>query len=199
MAQLFVSDTHFFHLNLTQAGRPDFTTKRPYKDPPEMNEALIKNWNAKVQPSDEVYHDGDVCMGPSDKWMALLERLNGRIYLIKGNHDKKVVKEPWVNRFEWVKDAFFLKTQNPLTNEKLEIYLHHYACKVWEHSHKGSYHLYGHSHGNLEDDPNSLSFDVGIDAGHGFAPMTLKEVCQAMSKKKWKPVDHHGEETNAVD
>ena len=191
MAQLFTSDLHFDHLNMTQSGRPDFGTKRPYKDQDTMNAELIINWNAKVGPNDEVYVEGDMCMGRSDRWMSILERLNGRIYLVKGNHDKKILCEPWVNRFEWVKDAFFLKTQNPLTNQKLEIYLHHYACRVWENSHKGAFHLYGHSHGTLKDDPNSLSFDVGVDC-HNFAPLTLREVCQIMSKKTWKLVDHHG-------
>ena len=44
----------------------------------------------------------------------------------------------------------------------------HYAHVVWEKSNKKSWHLYGHSHGQLEttmDDnfPNRLSMDVGVD------------------------------------
>lgn len=192
--QFFTSDSHFSHLNLTQAGNPNFTTKRPYKNVDDMNYNLITNWNAVVGSNDEVYHLGDIMMGQSHTWDSILNRLNGRIFLIKGNHDEKVLREPWVNRFEWVKDVFTLNTQNPLTNTKQSIFMSHYAHRVWNKSHHGTWHLYGHSHGSLPDDPHSLSFDVGVDC-HNYRPLSLREVAQIMSKKNWRAVDHHGPQT----
>lgn len=59
---------------------------------------------------------------------------------------------------------------------------------VWK---DGSWHLYGHSHGNLPDDPNSLSFDVGVDTNN-FKPYSLKDVERIMAGKTFKPIDHHG-------
>ena len=191
----FTSDTHFLHNSLTLAGNPNFSTKRPFKDVDDMNTTLIKNWNAKVKQNDEVYHLGDVCFGDQQKWEGILNRLMGRIYLIIGNHDQKLLKTNCINRFEWVKDYYELKTQNPLNNEKQFVVLSHYAHRVWNKSHKGAWMLYGHSHGSLKDDPNALSIDVGVDAGHNFYPLSLKEVAQIMSKKTWKPVDHHGTNT----
>ena len=44
---------------------------------------------------------------------------------------------------------------------KQGIVLCHYAMRVWNKSHHGNFMLYGHSHGSLADDPNSMSFDVG--------------------------------------
>jgi len=54
--------------------------------------------------------------------------------------------------------------------------------RVWPHSGRGSWQLYGHSHGNLPDDPLSLSMDVGVDS-HDFSPWRFEEV-QAIMKAK---------------
>ena len=48
-----------------------------------------------------------------------------------------------------------------------------------------------HSHGSLADDPNSLSFDVGVDC-HDFKPVSLDRVSEVMASKTFKPIDHHG-------
>jgi calcineurin-like phosphoesterase family protein len=63
--------------------------------------------------------------------------------------------------------------------------------KVWNKSHHGAWHLYGHSHGSLPDDINSLSFDVGVDS-HDYKPISYEEVKRIMKKKIFKPLDHHG-------
>ena len=62
----------------------------------------------------------------------------------------------------------------------------HYAMKIWRSSFRGTWHLYGHSHGSLPDDPNSLSFDVGVDC-HDYYPISYKEVKAIMAKKTWTP------------
>ena len=53
-----------------------------------MNETILANWNAKVQPNDIIYHLGDVCMGQKELWPKFVSRLNGYKILIRGNHDK---------------------------------------------------------------------------------------------------------------
>jgi len=50
------------------------------------------------------------------------------------------------------------------------------------HSGRGAWQLYGHSHGNLADDPLSLSMDVGVDT-HDFRPWHFEEVQAAMQAK----------------
>ncbi|GAG15408.1 unnamed protein product, partial [marine sediment metagenome] len=52
-----------------------------------MNEGLIKNWNSVVETSDIVYHLGDFGFGSTPILRELLDRLNGNVILIKGNHD----------------------------------------------------------------------------------------------------------------
>jgi len=77
------SDTHFNHDNVIAY------SKRPYASVGAMNEALIANWNAVVQPGDVVLHMGDVAMGDKTLLPKILSRLNGDIYLVAGNHDNK--------------------------------------------------------------------------------------------------------------
>ena len=62
--------------------------------------------------------------------------------------------------------------------------------KVWDKSHHGAWHLYGHSHGSLPDDPNSLSFDIGCNI-HDYYPLEFEDVRKIMSTKTFKPIDHH--------
>ena len=76
----FTADTHWGHRNIIRY------CQRPFVDVEEMNEALITNWNNTVGKDDIVFHLGDFAMGGSAEWCRLLERLNGRIYLILGNH-----------------------------------------------------------------------------------------------------------------
>jgi calcineurin-like phosphoesterase family protein len=81
-----VSDTHFGHAGVCRFTRNDGVTKlRPWTDPDEMDEAMVKAWNEKVRPTDKVYHLGDVVM--NRKSLSIMSRLNGDKVLIRGNHD----------------------------------------------------------------------------------------------------------------
>lgn len=91
MMKFFTSDTHFFHEHLL--GENDFAP-RLFETVEEMNEAIIKNWNAVVKETDTVYHMGDVAMHPlyekaNDLVLECLSRLHGNIVFIKGNHDTR--------------------------------------------------------------------------------------------------------------
>ena len=86
MSEAFlVSDTHFGHGNICRFKRDDGTDLRPWDDVFEMEEALVERWNSAVSPSDKVYHLGDVAI--PRRGLKVLERLNGRKILIRGNHD----------------------------------------------------------------------------------------------------------------
>ena len=84
-AVFLVSDTHFGHAGVCRFLRDDGTKLRPWDDPAEMDEAMIKAWNDRVRPTDKVYHLGDVVI--NRKAMKTLARLNGDKVLIRGNHD----------------------------------------------------------------------------------------------------------------
>jgi calcineurin-like phosphoesterase family protein len=85
-AVFLVSDTHFGHAGVCRFTRSDGVTKlRPWTDPAEMDEAMIRAWNERVRPNDKVYHLGDVVI--NRKSLTTLARLNGDKVLIRGNHD----------------------------------------------------------------------------------------------------------------
>ena len=138
----------------------------------------------------------------------LVRRLNGRIYLISGNHDGDGVENAYEsfaketlyqNKFDICPNLFEVDIQ--VEDEKLRFVLCHYAMRVWNKSHYGAIHLYGHSHGTLPDDPKTRSMDVGIDTYNikddnnvvrRYMPYHLDEILLAMYRKVYKPVDHHG-------
>ena len=73
-----ISDTHFFHENI---GR--------YCNRPEnWQELIISNWNNLISPEDTVLHLGDFALGKKSNFELLTDTLNGRLFLIQGNHDR---------------------------------------------------------------------------------------------------------------
>jgi calcineurin-like phosphoesterase family protein len=84
-ASFLVSDTHFGHAGVCRFLREDGTKLRPWDNPEEMDEEMIRRWNETVRPNDKVYHLGDVVI--NRKALKTLARLNGDKVLIKGNHD----------------------------------------------------------------------------------------------------------------
>jgi len=80
------SDTHFGHAGVCRFLRNDGVTKlRPWDNPDEMDEEMVKRWNETVRPNDKVYHLGDVVI--NRKALSIMHRLNGDKVLIRGNHD----------------------------------------------------------------------------------------------------------------
>lgn len=85
-AVFLVSDTHFGHAGVCRFTHEDTGVKiRPWTDPDEMDEFMVRAWNERVRPKDKVYHLGDVVI--NRRAMKTLARLNGDKVLIRGNHD----------------------------------------------------------------------------------------------------------------
>ena len=120
---------------------------------------IVSNWNSCVKSSDTVYHLGDFSLG-SNGPAYYLKQLNGHINLVFGNHD-----DPRIIRkcgFVLAEKTRLLRFRFPDQENRQYVWLSHFAHRVWDRSHYGSWHLYGHSHGKLP--PMGLSMDVGIDA-----------------------------------
>ena len=77
----FIADTHFSEENIM------WYENRPFPDVTEMNDELLIRWNGVVNQDDEVYVLGD--FGADGQEKSILNQLNGKKYLIKGNHDVK--------------------------------------------------------------------------------------------------------------
>lgn len=152
---------------------------RPFKNMDEMDKTMVENWNKVVGPKDLVYHLGDFCSwsGKSldyyKKFRHYRDQLNGKIFLILGNHDYKV-GEPFPFGLEGKTNTLVLREQG------CEITLSHYAMRVWNKSHFDSWHLFGHTHGTL---PNiGKSIDIGVDSNN-FTPVSFEQVKAIMKDR----------------
>ena len=80
----FVSDFHFNH------DREFIWRPRGFTSVQEMNEAIIERHNKIVTEEDDVYILGDLMLGGAgalQDGLKLIERLNGKLHLTRGNHD----------------------------------------------------------------------------------------------------------------
>jgi calcineurin-like phosphoesterase family protein len=147
-----------------------------------MDEAIVDRLNASVKPNDTLYFLGDFCLGKPDNVAAYRHRLACRtIHFIDGNHDKTTQKLQHLFS-SW-------SSLSEIHVDKQGIVLCHYAMKVWPSHSRGTWHLYGHSHGNLPDDPISLSMDVGVDS-HDFRPWHFDEIQAVMKVKEGAKAKH---------
>jgi calcineurin-like phosphoesterase family protein len=206
----FTSDTHAGHANIIKHSKRVVFASEAEKDvilhgnarqvkdlrigaesTRRMDDGLVENWNSVVNPGDIVYHLGDFSLhknvGEARAWRW---RLNGTIRLVRGNHE--ATADQMRNDFDWVKDYCEAKVPDEEAEHdgKQHITLCHYAFRTWNHSHHGSWHLYGHSHGSLPDLKDSRSFDVGVDCW-GYTPISYERVKEVMATKKFTPIDHH--------
>ena len=166
MKTFFSSDHHFLHRNIIKL------CNRPYVDEHEMTEACVDAWNSKVNKSDTVYYLGDFSLSTSRIAVdEILKRLNGQKFLIKGNHDSKLVYK----NSRWVKVSDY----HELKIKDIPIVLSHYPFRSWNKQCYGSYMLHGHVHtvGSYMEPGNIM--DVGVDLWG--APVTFEEI----RSKKW--------------
>lgn len=181
------SDHHFGHMNVIKH------CNRPYKTIEEMDNDYVTKWNMVIKPNDLVYYLGDMFFyGKKNKVWEILKLLNGRIGLIKGNHDNWVPKFPEsqigkdiYNRFEFIKDYHEEKFGDNL------VVMMHYPLRSWKKSHHGSFHLHGHCHSNLnEENKVYRRLDVGVDSHHGY-PVLIDNAIDKLSSKDYN--NHHGD------
>ena len=194
IVNLFLSaDFHFGHFNcIRYCGRP-FTTSQ------EMDEQIVANVNKIVGEKDLLWFLGDFAfVKTAEQAETYRKRIRCKnIRLVLGNHDRlKILKSSFPEICSLVDFRY----------DNVNFVFCHYAMRVWNRSHYSSVHCFAHSHGTLTDDPNSLSFDIGIDAvakrlakenntpilPEYYRPVSYDEVKKWMATKTFKPIDHHG-------
>ena len=180
VTKFYTADTHFSH----QLMLSETACNRPFKDTREMDETLIRNWNAVVKPDDIVYHLGDFSFGLGDeeRVRSIFSRLMGRKILILGNHDykKKNVIHPTIAGLAWDEPP---AQHYETTDEGERIFLSHYAQRTWPGIRKGGWHFFGHCHGSLP--ALGRSRDVGVDCPDtAFTPHTFRELTARMKKRE---------------
>lgn len=175
----FTADTHFGHKNVIQY------CQRPFSSVTEMDEQLIENWNQVVQPDDTIYHLGDFTLLGKNPARSYFNRLSGIINVIPGGHDHRwIIEDNYTSASSYSVNFLpplrTIKVSLPDSNQPQLIVLCHYSLRVWDRSHYDSWHLYGHSHGNLSPLKNSL--DVGVDCWD-YRPVSLEMIAHSLIEK----------------
>lgn len=199
------SDTHFGHANIIKY------SNRPFMNPDEdliggrwlskeiskkradeMDSALIKEWNSVITHEDDVIlHLGDFSFGNPEKY---LERLNGKILFVPGNHDKQMLDYLYKNKRQDRVKLLGNLVEVDLGVSKAVVC--HFAMRVWNRSHYGVWHLYGHSHASLDESITTLAIDVGVDAAYKrwgrYIPFKVSSIEAIMGGKTFETIDHNG-------
>ncbi len=164
----FASDHHLQHAKLLTFLDANGCLLRPeFGDIEEHDEAIIENHNAIVGPKDTVYFLGDVVWKTNAKAREQLSRMQGKKYLMAGNHDDL----PWLmpffeDMYLWKKfdDHKIIASHVPLRSDELE--------------NRGGYQIHGHIHEKwiLKDDRSmdERYFNVAMEQT-GFMPVSLDD------------------------
>lgn len=180
----FTSDTHLQHANIIEY------CERPFNDVREMDHAIVSNWNSIVGKNDHIFVLGDFCFGSQQSWKYFTSALNGKKYLVIGNHDKSIA-----GHWERMDNIINLLVDDPEIKDGQRITLCHYPMLSWYQSHRGAWQLFGHVHGqltnkSLADDGFDITkavtprqLDVGVDV-HNFKPVSYEQVKTIITKQE---------------
>lgn len=178
----FTSDTHFGHKNVIQY------CNRPFSSIEEMDETIIANWNSVVRPSDTVIHLGDFALGGKGTIPAYLDRLNGHILLMKGNHDRP--RSFW-RQFEGKVDVLDYGYQMGIAlQDHKDIHGVIFSHRPMELNKIPVGYL--NFHGHIHSTPTNRKYnvlphiDVGVDYW-GFTPVTMRTILDTMLKENDAP------------
>lgn len=175
------SDTHFSHARIGElAGRP-------FESVEEMDAEMIRRWNEAVAPGDVVLHLGDLALGPIAESLPLTAQLNGRKFLVPGNHDRvspATQSRRAIDRFQPLYEAAGWTVLPEIVagaRGRIPVLASHYPYSgdtqgADRHtSHRPVDHgcplLHGHTH-DREHGPVGLQFHVGVDA-FDFTPVPI--------------------------
>lgn len=145
----YIADCHFFHRALL-----DQMDCRGFSSVEEMNEYMIQKWNQKVRKNDEVIILGDFSWGKAAQTEEILHRLNGKKYLIRGNHDL-YLEDPGFDTslFGWIRDYHEMK------DNRRKVVLSHYPMVCYNGQYRRdemdrpkTWMLYGHIHKTQDQD-----------------------------------------------
>jgi calcineurin-like phosphoesterase family protein len=166
-----ISDLHLGHGNIIKYCSRPF----PHDAVDEMDQMLIRNWNYTVKPDDRIYHIGDLCYGPLARNLyEYLQRLNGQVTLIQGNHDERerapVHSEPMVH-----KDIPFLLVHDP---DDAPV-----PFEGWV--------IHGHHHNNDLENYPFINFEkrrINVSAELvRYQPVPLAELCNIIKDHQIRP------------
>ena len=186
MKRIFLtSDLHLGH------DREFLWGPRGFKSSKEHDEAIIANWNSVVGPDDMVYVLGDLMLGDNEWGCECVNRLNGHICLIRGNHD---TDKRWYEIYPEKLNIGNCGNAYLINYRKYHFYLSHFPTLTGnlekESLHQCTLNLFGHTHSKekfFEDRP--YMYNVSLDANDN-TPVLLDDIIERMKAKVQECIDY---------
>jgi calcineurin-like phosphoesterase family protein len=187
---MFTSDPHFLHSRICE-----FTSRKLETTQENHEEWLINIWNSQVNKCDKIYVLGDLSFHKKyEQISSIMRRLNGQIFIIKGNHDSLEDLERL--KFDKLIQDWYMYKEIRL--EKQPVVLFHFPIAAFHKQAHGSWHLHGHSHGSYVI-PKGKILDVGLDSAYNIYGdhrfFTEQDVKEYMETREKQVVDHHVDRT----
>lgn len=175
----FTSDYHLYHKNVIRYDG------RPFQTLEEMHQAIRENHNSVVGQNDYVIYLGDLAfINQANLPLNFLNSLNGNFIFVRGNHDDLLLDREFEEEYG---DRIFDLLEVVLKMDRFICC--HYPMLVWNRSHLGTFHVFGHVHGHLPEQPGR-SMDVGIMTNN-FFPYSAEEVAKILIKRPIYAPDIH--------
>ena len=173
----FISDCHFCH------DREFVYKPRGFNTLKEMEDAIIENWNKTVTNEDDIYVLGDFFLGMDNDFIKeTLSKLNGRIYLVQGNHDTIAKLNMYLETDNIVLFADALR----IKYKKKTLFLCHYPVitSYPEQDPKiAVINLFGHTHSKEKFyDNHPYMYNVACDA-HNCTPVSIEQILEDVNAK----------------
>ena len=166
------SDLHFGHSK-------DFLwAPRGFNSSAEHDETIIQNWNSIVAENDEVYLLGDLMLENTEYGLSCVSRLNGRLHLIRGNHDSDV---RWALYAGLPNVVELCGWATVIRYRKIHFHLSHWPTNTANYDdNKGLWakiiSISGHTHKKEKFHNNDpMKYNVALDA-HGNYPILLDNI-----------------------
>lgn len=197
-----LSDPHYDHKSLCK-GTSTWADKenscRNFSTVDEMNNSIVDGINKYVKKDDIIYCLGDWSFGKRNSIIYFRERLICKnVNLVLGNHDKIIrLNKSFLEEsvFQSISDYQEISVEYKKNSKVVKFVLSHYAHRVWNGHQRGAIHLFGHSHGALDDKIVGRSMDVGMDSAYKrygeYRPFNIKECVDICNKNIIQKVDHH--------
>lgn len=186
----FTSDTHFFHKNILKHCplRKELCNALDENDISSWDDWMVDRWNKVIGKHDIVYIIGDFAFGSAELAKKILGKLNGKKFLILGNHDGSSDKlDNYFKQITQQKMVVFKKEHYDFLEEDIQVFMCHYPLITWPSKHYGAIQLHGHCHGRMDDYNKALSdlrVDVGIDSTIAeFEPVPLEKIYKYFKSK----------------
>lgn len=171
------SDQHFYHGNI-----------RVYEDwrqewcvgTHQMNLAMIEAWNATVRKDDSVLDLGDFALGKREAVAKILRRLNGKVSIVRGNHDSTKKSLLW---------AGFVLAEMAVEFEYAGL---RFICRHSPHTFsavdcaRADVLVHGHLHGTRNysmsvDGVSTKAIDIGVDAIRSIRPISMGDLVEMVA------------------